>query len=70
MQRPTAKKMEQLRGEGLKILENLYCGRIYGVANKFPVLVLNGPEMSPSINGIIAEDVMKVVNKKSACLNL
>ena len=70
MQRPTAKKMEQFRGEGLKMLVNLYCGRIYGVASKFPVLVLNGPEMSPSINGIIAEEVINVVNKKSACLNL
>ena len=70
MQSPIAKKMEQFRGEGLKILENLYCGRIYGVANKFPVLVLNGPEMSPSIKGIIADEVINVVNKKSACLNL
>ena len=62
--------MEALRGEGLKILENLYCGKMYGVASRFPVLVLKGPEINPSINGTIAEEVMKVVNKKSACLNL
>ncbi len=65
-----AKKIEQFSGEGLKMLVNLYCGRIYGVASKFPVFVLKGPEISPSIKGMIAEEVMNVVNRKSACLNL
>ncbi len=33
-------------------------------------MLRNGPAIKPSINGIIAEEIMKEVNKKSAFLNL
>ena len=41
-----------------------------GVANRLPVFVLKGPEISPSKSGMIAEEVIKVVSKKFACLNI
>ena len=42
---------------------------INSVAKRFPVFPLNLPETRPSINGIIAAEIIKDVNKKSA-LNL
>ena len=62
MQSATAIKIVQFKGDGFKMLAKRYCGARYEVARRFPVFVLNGPEIKPSISGIIADDVINIAN--------
>ena len=55
--------------EGGKICVNLNDSFINSVAKRFPVVPLNLPVINPFINGMIAEEIINDVNKKSA-LNL
>ena len=59
-------KKEMFNFDGGNIEENLKLVFINSVAKRFPVFVLNGPEIKPSMSGIVAEESIKDVNKKSA----
>ena len=66
MQITMAVMKEALRGEGLKIEGRRAPLGMKGVANRFSVWLLAGPEIKPSINGIIAADAINEVKRKSA----
>ena len=63
-----AAKKVKLSGEGGKICENLYFSEINAVARRLSDSLLKGPEINPSIKGIIAAETMYVVKRKSAFL--
>ena len=61
-----AKIKETFRGEGSKIEGSLVASGIKAVARRVSLLLLAGPLIKPSIKGMIAEDAIKEVKRKSA----
>ena len=58
------------KGDGSNIEGSLTASGIKGVARRLSVLLLAGPLIKPSINGIIALEAIKEVKRKSAFLSI
>ena len=69
-QSASANIKEALSGEGSKIEGSLAASGIKGVARRLSVLLLAGPLINPSINGMIAADAINDVKRKSAFLRI
>ena len=57
---------ETLSGDGGSSCASRSWGAMNGVASRFSVLLRAGPAIRPSMNGIMAAEAIKDVNRKSA----